>query len=390
MDSIPQFLPKPPRVHKEAFMAIAWVGVALSGLLFGARIYGRIRSYHRIYVGDFLVFGAWLMFLTNTIIWQVYVDDMYENLYVSAGLLYPLPPNFAAHTERYLRATVAVIIFFYSGLWFIKFSFLAFFKRLGFQVKGQNHLWWIVFLITLASWFASFGTIEYDCLTGSFEYISIKCTATAAVSFQRRTLTYNMVMDVLTDALISMLWQVRMGIKQKLALLGIFCLTVIIMIFAIVRVAMVKSWSFMPDETWLYMWSSIEQTVSIMIACLASFRTLFVKQEPTRKPQASIYYPSRPSKFNQSGKMGLFRSYGMRTWQSTNDTTNITGLDDGGEDTSLRRTLNGVHDNTVNGGIGSQEHIVPLQGIVVRKEFKTVSGQQDSHPEVYLRSNETS
>ena len=49
--------------------------------------------------------------------------------------------------------------------------------------------------------------------------------------------------------------------RQKLALLGIFSLTVIVMIFAVVRVAVITSYSYLPDESWLYLWSSIEQTV---------------------------------------------------------------------------------------------------------------------------------
>ena len=33
------------------------------------------------------------------------------------------------------------------------------------------------------------------------------------------------------------------------------------MVFAIIRVVVVTSYSQLPDQTWLYMWSSIEQAV---------------------------------------------------------------------------------------------------------------------------------
>ena len=36
------------------------------------------------------------------------------------------------------------------------------------------------------------------------------------------------------------------------------------MVFAIIRVVVVSSYSQEPDETWLYMWSSIEQTVCML------------------------------------------------------------------------------------------------------------------------------
>ena len=60
---------------------------------------------------------------------------------------------------------------------------------------------------------------------------------------------------------VSLLWKVRIGLRQKLVLLGLFSLTIVIIIFAIVRVAVITSHSYRPDQTWLYMWSLIEQAV---------------------------------------------------------------------------------------------------------------------------------
>ena len=58
-----------------------------------------------------------------------------------------------------------------------------------------------------------------------------------------------------------MLWKVRLSIRKKCALGGIFSVTVIIMVFAIIRVVMVGSYSEQPDLSWFYLWSSIEQAV---------------------------------------------------------------------------------------------------------------------------------
>ena len=56
-----------------------------------------------------------------------------------------------------------------------------------------------------------------------------------------------------------MLWKVRLSIHKKCALGGIFSITVIIMVVAIIRVVMVSSQQ--PDASWFYLWSSIEQAV---------------------------------------------------------------------------------------------------------------------------------
>ena len=58
-----------------------------------------------------------------------------------------------------------------------------------------------------------------------------------------------------------MLWKVQITLRQKLALGGVFSLTIFIMIFAIIRVVVVSGNSHQPDQTWLYLWTSIEQTV---------------------------------------------------------------------------------------------------------------------------------
>ena len=118
-----------------------------------------------------MVLLAWLMLLTTTVIWDVNKDALYENMAVSAGQLYPPPEDFPQNMERYLHASVAVIIFFYSGLWSVKISFLLFFRRLGQNVKGQRYLWWAVLAVTLATYFCCVGTINYKCQASSFEYL---------------------------------------------------------------------------------------------------------------------------------------------------------------------------------------------------------------------------
>jgi hypothetical protein len=97
------------------------------------------------------------------------------------------------------------------------------------------------------------------------------------------TLHYNCAVDVMTDVMsqyivppanvasaksltvitipILMLWNVRISWAKKLALVGIFSLTVIVIILAIVRVAVVTSHHTQVDISWLYLWSNIEMAV---------------------------------------------------------------------------------------------------------------------------------
>ena len=150
---------------------IMWFGVAFGVVFVIARIAVRLNVFRRLWADDALTLFAWLLLLVNTILWQTGKDALYQNIAVSTGKALP-PPTFPRDTEVYLRKTVAIIVFFYSGLWSVKFAFLLFFRRLGQNVKNQKVIWWVVLVVTASTYFACLGTIEYHCLADSFEYIA--------------------------------------------------------------------------------------------------------------------------------------------------------------------------------------------------------------------------
>lgn len=60
---------------------------------------------------------------------------------------------------------------------------------------------------------------------------------------------------------VNLLRKVRLSVLKKLALGGLFSVTVVIMVFAITRAVVVTSYSHQPDQTWLYLWSGLEHAV---------------------------------------------------------------------------------------------------------------------------------
>lgn len=124
--------------------------------------------------------------------------DMYELMNVSAGLELP-GPSLMVDGQAYSNASLAIIIIFYSTLWSIKFSFLLFFRRLGKNVRRQKLLWWPVLGFTLGSYMIAVGIIQYRCLVKSFLYIMESCTTDSAINYQRFSLLFSCILDVLTD-----------------------------------------------------------------------------------------------------------------------------------------------------------------------------------------------
>lgn len=96
------------------------------------------------------------------------------------------------------------------------------------------------------------------------------------------------------------LWHVQIPLRRKLILFAIFSVTVVVMIVSILRVALLNSEAQNADISWLYLWSNIEMatcmwsrfpacldsftdqlppSTAIIIACVASFRQLFVSTQ---------------------------------------------------------------------------------------------------------------
>lgn len=62
-----------------------------------------------------------------------------------------------------------------------------------------------------------------------------------------------------------MLWHVRIPLRQKLILIGIFSVTVVVMIIAIIRVTIIKPEHGYIDVSWLYVWSSVEVSTGMYL-----------------------------------------------------------------------------------------------------------------------------
>ncbi len=71
-----------------------------------------------------------------------------------------------------------------------------------------------------------------------------------------------------------MLWHVRIPLRQKLILIGIFSVTVVVIVIAIIRVIIIKYQNGYLDTSWLYLWSNIE--VSTCMYPPPTFFSLFL------------------------------------------------------------------------------------------------------------------
>ena len=127
---------------------------------------------------DAYVVISWLLLLTTTSIYSREHDAAYLIAGILTGQIDPPPPDLPQIMIRQNHIQWATAQLFHTGLWFIKFSFLALFARLGQKVRGQKILWWCALAVTLPSWVIVIAISGWQCfLTSSMAKLEgMSCT----------------------------------------------------------------------------------------------------------------------------------------------------------------------------------------------------------------------
>ncbi|KAI9883403.1 MAG: hypothetical protein M1823_004839 [Watsoniomyces obsoletus] len=317
-------LEKAPRVPIRTVMITVWTGFALAAFFTVIRFYIRHRYFRKFFIDDALVLFALVNLAAGAALYHFTVPDMYIIELVGAGLV-AAPDNMVAMASRYMKMQMTLTTLFWTCLWTVKFSFLAFFHKLGTGLQYQRKYWWVVTVITIGSYIACIVSYPVSCPSfeaGECEDESPWCVdgrpASMETSFRLDvdpgqeiverelmhpfpgkcdtpwniktsliSLRMSTGLDVATDALIIMLplnllWRVRMNRGEKLALGGVFSLTVAVMAVAVVRVCVLNRTGQHPELTWLALWSAVESSVAVIVSSLASFKTLFAR---SKQPQ---------------------------------------------------------------------------------------------------------
>ncbi|KAF2846616.1 hypothetical protein T440DRAFT_432288 [Plenodomus tracheiphilus IPT5] len=288
-----------PRLHAEisqtVFLGVVWTFVALSLIFVIIRCAIKLKTFKRISSDDIIALFAWVLFLTNIILWTVMSPRLYDNYEMLQGKGPFDEAGVMRNLERYgefIHCIAPFTIMFYTSLWSVKISLLLFFRKLGHQIRSHEIWWWCVLFVTVSTWAVCVGNIDYACSTRAWKWIMTYCPVQAKIDYQNSTFYANCALDIISDCLIVsipvlILWNTRVPLRRKLVLVGIFSVTVIVMVVSVIRVRVVNSKTQNSEIAWLIFWSYIENGTAIMISCVASFRQLFVAQERAASASAS-------------------------------------------------------------------------------------------------------
>lgn len=143
---------------------------AVSATFLAARVWIRLKSDSRLRLDDHLVVAAWLMLLLSAVLWEVKGGLLYWMYDVQYGRR-PPSPEFVPAYATFMPLVFVWSVLYPSCLWAVKFSFLVFFRRLGFQVNQNKGWWWSVSAIAAGGWVVSVADIDFRCTLADITYI---------------------------------------------------------------------------------------------------------------------------------------------------------------------------------------------------------------------------
>lgn len=159
-----------------------------------------MRTSRRLYLDDLFISFAHVLVVVTAALWQWGAKDMYYILNANAGLV-QVGPDFVTRMRRFLLVSFVVEMFFYTILMLFKLSLLFFFKRLGSSVDRFKYFWWPTLVFSMCTYLVAVGDIDYECLFGSLEDITVRCNSPSGTYFLKVTLDVNCALDVLSDFL---------------------------------------------------------------------------------------------------------------------------------------------------------------------------------------------
>lgn len=88
---------------------------------------------------------------------------------------------------------------------------------------------------------------------------------------------------------IALLWNARIRLRQKLGIGALLCLSVVMIIIAIVKASGIRTPSDSFDILWELFWQQIEACVAVLMVSITAFRSLFTSHKPKATNKESPY-----------------------------------------------------------------------------------------------------
>ncbi|KAF2635431.1 hypothetical protein P280DRAFT_473831 [Massarina eburnea CBS 473.64] len=293
------------RVSKPAFVGTssALLGICLVAAL--GRFYVRFVVQRAIGWDDgWLIFGICCLIAGMAVIYTM-VDLMYEMEAIISGpnnIDIPdttiLPPQLLAllapiisKSVRHRKLAMASMVPLWGSMCSVKFSFLALFKKLLKQMPNMMRYWWFALAFNII--IGLYGVVVFIVACPYFEekdiMKSLQCTSGDRLTTTLNHSTAHMILDIAGDIFIvvipiTLLWQIRIRLSQKIALAFTLCLTIVTILTTVVRLIGLRHKSQM-DYIWTIFFMVVGAEVGLIMVAITAFRALYVSKVKVRGQQ---------------------------------------------------------------------------------------------------------
>ncbi|KAJ4347927.1 uncharacterized protein N0V89_009299 [Didymosphaeria variabile] len=287
------------RISKAAFVgsSSAFLGICLITVVF--RCYIRFCIQREIGWDDgFLIFGLCCLIVGMTLLFTV-IDTMYEseNFVFGSGIATINPmeiPNLLNRIAHYRTMSAVALMLMWLSMGCVKICFLAFFKKLIRQMPAMNIFWWFSLVFNAAV--IVYGTTTYYVTCPYFGpekvFQSMQCVQGSGLKLALSFSISQMALDIIGDIFILvipvvLIWKIRITWKQKLALAFTLCLTIVMVIITIARIAGLK-WRGKLDSIWETYFIVIAAEIGLSLVAVSAFRALYVSKSKDRHVNKTI------------------------------------------------------------------------------------------------------
>ncbi|KAK3387420.1 hypothetical protein B0H63DRAFT_156993 [Podospora didyma] len=329
------------RISKTAFIGTSAALFGVCIIASAIRFYVRFRIQREIGWDDgFLIFGLACLIAGTALLFTV-VDAMYETeamvFNVASLLTMGDPGAVIARALVFHRISAASLTLLWFSICCVKFSFLAFFKRLIHQMPEMIKYWWftLVLNVIITIYGATIYVVACPYFSDNQAFKAMQCVMGDGLKATVSLAMSQMVLDILGDLLILvipviLLYKIRIRFTQKIALGLTLCLTIVMIAISIARIAGLV-WKDKLDTVWETFTVIIAAEIGLTLVSITAFRALYISQ--TKRHHNKRVHGSTTYYWYQKGKMSFLhfasRVTGKGGHASYLDDLNETELADG-------------------------------------------------------------
>ncbi|KAK2810242.1 hypothetical protein FQN50_003212 [Emmonsiellopsis sp. PD_5] len=283
-------------VTESQVKSTGYVMIALASAFLLTRFGVRFSKSRGLIWEDLFVVLSWLSFLAMSILYIIVIPAVYRVSGVMSGTspLYATMEKDALSMKKIFFATTLLL---WVSLWSVKLSLLVLYRRLLAGLPTEIRLWWGILIFTLLAFIGCVISNFTSCNSMSAWFNITGCMSPREVKAQIASLYYSYAVDVIADIMImalptKLLWSLRLPMIQKISLACIFCIGIICVGLATLRVAQIgghANSNSTPSSSWLAFWGILEAGIAVIVGCLPALAIIFRQDRLTRRTYGRAY-----------------------------------------------------------------------------------------------------